>query len=553
MPSNSGETIAQAYVQILPSTEGIQGQLTELLGGETDEAGRKAGGSLAKTLVKGFIAVGAVKAIGDTIKGAFDNYANFEQLSGGVETLFKDSADTVMQYAENAYQTAGLSANQYMETVTSFSASLLQSLDGDTEAAAKAADMAITDMADNANKMGTSMESIQNAYQGFAKQNYTMLDNLKLGYGGTKEEMERLLADASKLSGVEYDISSYADIVEAIHVVQTEMGITGTTAREASETISGSVAATKAAWQNLLTGIADENADMDQLIDNFINSAVTAGENILPRIGQIMTGLGQLISAGAEKLIPIAVQVLTDNLPTLVSAGVTLTISLVTGILSATPELIAAIPDILMAIFNGLRDGWPALKAAGTELLSMVINGIVGAYNDLKQAAQNAIQHVKDGFNARIQEAKNWGRDLVQNFINGLIEKWQALKDQVKAMAQTVKDFLGFSEPKEGPLSNFSTYAPDMVDLWNQGLRDNESKIRQQLSTTFAIGDQMRAMTPVPQYVQAAEGAAARAQTGPRQLVVVLELNRSELGRVVYDLNNEETQRVGVRLAGGVA
>ncbi len=553
MPSNSGETIAQAYVQILPSTEGIQGQLTELLGGETDKAGRKAGGSLGKSLIKGFVAIGAAKVIGDTIKGAFDNYADYEQLSGGVETLFKDSADTVMQYAENAYQTAGLSANQYMETVTSFSASLLQSLDGDTEAAAQAADMAITDMADNANKMGTSMESIQNAYQGFAKQNYTMLDNLKLGYGGTKEEMERLLADASKLSGVEYDISSYADIVEAIHVVQTEMGITGTTATEAAETISGSVAATKAAWQNLLTGIADENADMDQLIDNFVNSAVTAGENILPRIGQILTGLGQLVGTGAEKLIPIAVQVLADNLPTLVSAGVTLTISLVTGILSATPELIAAIPDILMAIFNGLRDGWPALKAACTELLSMVINGIVGAYNDLKQAAQNAIQHVKDGFNARIQEAKNWGRDLVQNFINGLIEKWQALKDQVKAMAQTVKDFLGFSEPVAGPLSDFHTYAPDMVELWNQGLRENESKIRQQLSTTFAIGDQMRAMAPVPQYVQQTEDAAARAQTGPRQLVVVMELNRSVVGRVVYDLNNEETQRVGVQLAGGMA
>ena len=163
------------------------------------------------------------------------------------------------------------------------------------------------------------------------------------------------------------------------------------------------------------------------------------------------------------------------------------------------------------------------------------------------------VSEIPKRFMERVNDAKNWGRDLVQNFINGLIEKWEALKTQVKAMAQTVKDFLGFSEPVAGPLSDFHTYAPDMVDLWNQGLRDNESKIRQQLSTTFAIGDQMRAMAPVPQYVQQTEGAAGRVQTGPRQIVVVLELNRSELGRVVYDLNNEETQRVGVRLAGGMA
>ena len=192
----------------------------------------KLGSGLATAAKVGAAAVAAagtaIVAIG---KQAVEQYAEYEQLVGGVETLFKQSSDVVQQYAANAYKTAGMSANEYMETVTSFSASLLQSLGGDTEAASKYADMAITDMSDNANKMGTSMESIQNAYQGFAKQNYTMLDNLKLGYGGTKEEMQRLLDDAEKLSGVEYDISSYADIVDAIHVVQTEMGITGTTAK----------------------------------------------------------------------------------------------------------------------------------------------------------------------------------------------------------------------------------------------------------------------------------------------------------------------------------
>lgn len=220
----------------------------------------KAGKIIAAGLA---VASAAVIKIG---KDAISAYGDYEQLVGGVETLFKDSSDTVIQNAANAYKTAGMSANEYMETVTSFSASLLQSVGGDTVKAAEQADTAIRDMSDNANKMGTSMEAIQNAYQGFAKQNYTMLDNLKLGYGGTKEEMERLLEDASKLSGIEYDISSYSDIVDAIHIVQNEMGITGTTAKEASTTIQGSISSMKGAWQNLLTGLTDENQNINTLV-----------------------------------------------------------------------------------------------------------------------------------------------------------------------------------------------------------------------------------------------------------------------------------------------
>lgn len=240
----------------------------------------------------------ATTAVGALSKQALDGYASFEQLSGGVETLFKDSADVVMEYANNAYKTAGLSANQYMETVTSFSASLLQSLDGDTKKAAEAADMAITDMSDNANKMGTAIDSIQTAYQGFAKQNFTMLDNLKLGYGGTKEEMQRLLDKANEINAkqgiiTDYQIGSYADIVNAIHVVQSEMGITGTTAAEASTTIEGSVASAKSAWENLVAGLGNENADLGQLTANLVNSVETAAENIIPRIAKIISGLGE--------------------------------------------------------------------------------------------------------------------------------------------------------------------------------------------------------------------------------------------------------------------
>src|SRR5574344_992703 len=249
---------------------------------QVETIGSKLKGGLATAAKVGAAAVAAagtaMVAIG---KQAIEQYAEYEQLVGGVETLFKQSSDTVMGYAENAYKTAGLSANEYMSTVTSFSASLLQSLNNDTAKSAEVADMAITDMSDNANKMGTDMSMIQSAYQGFAKQNYTMLDNLKLGYGGTKTEMERLLADASKLSGVEYNIDNLNDVYEAIHVVQTELGVTGTTAKEASTTIQGSVNSMKSAWTNLVTGIADDNADFDALITNFVDSIMTMADNIL--------------------------------------------------------------------------------------------------------------------------------------------------------------------------------------------------------------------------------------------------------------------------------
>ena len=255
-------------------------------------------GGVAKGVGKSVaIGLGAVgTAVGFIGKQAVASYADYEQLVGGVETLFKDNADAVIANASRAYTSAGLSANDYMQTVTSFSASLLQSVGGDTVKAADMADMAITDMSDNANKMGTSMEMIQNAYQGFAKGNMTMLDNLKLGYGGTKEEMQRLLEEAEKISGIEYDISSYADIVDAIHVVQTEMGITGTTAKEASSTISGSIASTKSAWENLMTGLADSNANIPQLVGNVLSSGTTVLKNIIPVAKQVLASIPEAIS-----------------------------------------------------------------------------------------------------------------------------------------------------------------------------------------------------------------------------------------------------------------
>ena len=250
--------LGQAYVQIMPSAKGISGSIQKQLDPEADSAGKSAGMKIgAGLMVAATAAVAATGvALGKIISSSLSEGANLQQSLGGIETLFKGSADKVKQYANDAYKTAGLSANDYMESVTGFSASLLQSMGGDTEKAAETANMALIDMSDNANKMGTSMESIQYAYQGFAKQNYTMLDNLKLGYGGTKAEMERLLADATKLTGVEYDINNLNDVYNAIHAVQEELGITGTTARESAETFSGSLASMKSAFSNVLGGLS---------------------------------------------------------------------------------------------------------------------------------------------------------------------------------------------------------------------------------------------------------------------------------------------------------
>ena len=265
---------------------------------------KKEGSTAAGKLKLGFTvagaAIGAVAAATAAVgKAAIDAYADYEQLTGGISTLFGESSDTMMRYADEAYKSAGMSANAYMETVTGFSASLLDSLGGDTERAAAAANQAVIDMADNANKMGTDMELIQNAYQGFAKQNFTMLDNLKLGFGGTKEEMQRLLDKATEISGITFDISSFADITEAIHIVQESMGITGTTAEEAASTISGSMASAKAAWMNLLVGIADGTQDLDVLVNNFVDSVCVVAKNLLPRIGTVLKSLAKIAWQGA--------------------------------------------------------------------------------------------------------------------------------------------------------------------------------------------------------------------------------------------------------------
>lgn len=348
--------------------------------------GGKLSGAMGTALKGTGVAIGAaVAGVSALTKSSLEAYADFEQLTGGVETLFKTSADKVMQYADEAYKSAGLSANEYMETVTSFSASLLQGLGGDTDLAADVANQAIIDMSDNANKMGSDMASIQNAYQGFAKQNFTMLDNLKLGYGGTKEEMQRLLDDAEKLQkekfgvDVEYDMNNFADVIQAIHTVQEEMDIAGTTSKEAATTIQGSLGMMKGAWQNLVTGLGDENADLDALIDNFIESVITVGENIMPEVEKILTGIGEMVTTMLPEVIQMIPELINSVLPGIIESASNLVTTLCTAIIDNAPTLIDSALQLILTLTDALLQNLPMLIECGLQAILQLALGIAEA------------------------------------------------------------------------------------------------------------------------------------------------------------------------------
>ena len=679
---------------------------------KTSKFGEAIKGGLATAAKLGAAAIGAAATgISVLVKNSVEAYAEYEQLVGGVETLFKGSADKVVEYANNAYKTAGLSANEYMETVTGFSASLLQALGGDTAKAADMADQAIIDMSDNANKMGSDLASVQKAYGGFARGQFTMLDNLKLGYGGTKSEMERLLADAEKLSGVKYDISNFADITSAIHVIQTEMGITGTTAKEASETISGSLASMKSAWQNLVTGIADENANFDQLIGNFVDSAITAGDNIIPRIEQALVGVGKLVDGLApviadklpeliSKILPpllsaatTLVRALVQSLPTIIKSllealpgviemlidtvadmapelaemGVMIVIALIEGLTVAIPKLIEKLPEIVGSIATTLIENAPKILDAGISLIGALAQGlidgigaaisaagdIVGAISDtfggaissaiewgsnlvsnfasgfsdawesvksvvsnLADGVKNTFHNVMDAVKGTVSEklenvktafeengggikgivaagweaikgyytagfdildkltggklteikdlfvntftnlkdsAINWGKDLISNFVDGIKSMWDKAKGAVSSFAGMIKDFLGFSEPEQGPLSDFHTYAPDMMKLFAEGIKNSESVVTDQIKRSFNFSPTIKADVATNTASAAHEYTVPRNGNGgeSRDVTVVLQLEQSTLARAVFKLYNDENSRVGVRVGDG--
>lgn len=416
----------------------------------------------------------AVDALANLGKSALDSVGQLEQNVGGVETLFGDAADAVIASADRAYQTAGMSANDYMSTVTSFSASLLQSLGGNTEEAAKVADMAIIDMADNANKMGTSMDMIQNAYQGFAKQNYTMLDNLKLGYGGTKTEMERLLADAEKLTGVKYDINNLNDVYQAIHAVQEEMGITGTTAKEAASTLEGSMASAKAAWDNFMNG----SGDADQLADAFATAADNIVKNlaeIIPRFAETLPALGGAIIAQIPGLVAAIV-------PAVLSAGQSVlkqlqdavldfdfagtadkVVQMITGFIESDGlgSLLDTLATIFTGIVNGISSMLPSLLPALVGLISYVVTSLLGQLPAILDCALELILGLAQGILAALPV-------LIEAIPVIVVELAKAVPDIVAAIIDVLAELPGLI----GEV--FAEIVTDLVE-WGQQMLSNAS------------------------------------------------------------------------------
>ena len=478
--------------------------------GKLADAGLKAvkGLAIASTAA---VTAGTV-ALTKLTKAAISGYADYEQLTGGVETLFGAGGKSIEEYAQsvgksvesaksdydklnsaqstvlananNAYKTAGMSANKYMETVTSFSASLISSLGGDTAAAAAKADMAITDMADNVNKMGSNSEDIENAYKGFAKQNYTMLDNLKLGYGGTKEEMQRLLSDAEKFSGVKYDISSYSDVVDAIHIVQTEIGITGTTAKEASSTIQGSMAAMGAAWENFTTGMADPKSNFDTLLNNLIDSVMTFADNIIPRIAatipRIVSGISEVISKLAKYIpgeLKVLIPAVMDGIKNITSAITEIAPELMSIINNLIPELISDIITIIpqfakigisliYTIISGLTENLPQIADCIVEMINSIsellgnedsvskmiegagtlFNGIIAAIPPIIEALINALPNIISAAVQILSEGVPYIIDgsikLLMGIVYALPEIIKVLTDSIPTLITGISDLL---------------------------------------------------------------------------------------------------------------
>ena len=409
--------LAKAYVQIIPSAQGITGKIQEAIDPEAEPAGTSFGGKMVGTLKK----VIATAAIGEALKKTISEGADLEQSIGGIETLFKVSADKVKVNAAEAYKTAGMSANEYMELTTSFSASLLSSLSNDTSKAADVADMAMTDMSDNANKMGSNMEDIKNAYQGMAKQNYTMLDNLKLGYGGTKTEMERLLKDAQKISGVKYDINNLSDVYSAIHVIQGELDITGTTAKEAATTISGSMNSMKAAAQNVMGQIA-LGMDIGPALSALGETTITffAG-NLLPAVANVLSGLPDLIS-GVTSVIVRSMNMAASNMDSIVSQGGQIVLNLASSILENAPFLLEAVLKLAISLGETLiNTDWGAVGQSVMDALSGSIDSAAGEILGIEGG--EILTYLANALEQKLPVLMIEGSSILMSIINGILQK----------------------------------------------------------------------------------------------------------------------------------
>ena len=467
--------LGKAYVQIVPSANGISDAIKKTLGQEIDPAATQGGQSLGKKLGGFAIKAFAAMEVGKFIKNTIEEGARYEQAVGGIETMFKTSSDKMKAYANEAYKTAGISANDYMEQATSFSASLLQSLGGDTSKAAEAANQAIIDMSDNSAKFGTNIADIQHAYQGFAKQNYTMLDNLKLGYGGTKTEMERLLADAEKLSGKKYDISNLSDVYEAIHVIQEEYGIAGTTALEGSATISGSFAQMQSAAQNFMAQLV-AGEDIEGAMNGLIDSAVTFAGNLLPAlmtvleqvpdaIGTLATNLtdklqneearAKMIEAAKNFMLSFGEGVI-QNIPAVLEFLWELIKAIFQVLLETRIEMLQKIGDFMQThLFNVIAEKFEIIKTGIHERVKAIVeavlnffvnmkNGVSERLELMKSAAQEKFQSMKANISGKVTEIVNTVKTKFSDAKNAISERMEAAKNKVKSIIDAIKGFFHF-------------------------------------------------------------------------------------------------------------
>lgn len=583
----NGIELAKAYVQIVPSADGIQGSISRIMGGEASSAGESAGTLLGTKLVGTLKKVIAAAGIGKMISDSLNLGGALQQSIGGIETLFgaggrsieeyaksvgksvdavKDeyaslmqSQQTVFDNAAQAYRTVGLSANEYMEQTTSFAASLLSSVSKDTNAAAQLANMVMVDMADNANKMGTDMASIQNAYQGFAKQNYTMLDNLKLGYGGTQAEMQRLLTDAEKLSGVHYELGNLADMYSAIHIIQTDLDITGTTAKEAATTLTGSFAAMKAAAQNVLgdwsTG-ADLTAPMQALADT---ARTFLQGNLLPMIGNVLAGIPQLVyglvpevlQTGTELVSSLAAgfaqgipAFLSTALPQLLSfteelranagqfvdAGLNCITQLLNGLIAGLPQLIAYVPDIIINIAGIINDNMPKILAQGISIIVQLIAGIIQAVPSLLANWQKILQAIlsvisainwlnigKNILTSVANGVKSMGSSMLTAFKGGFSSALSWIKSlpaqAVKWGKNLIKGFIKGLTGKGNVVSNAATAVTAGISLAEtaSGKQDNWAASWASANTSLGSSAQTVAEIAIPAYTKSGDAAAASA------------------------------------------
>lgn len=433
-------------------------------------------GSAASTVGKGIFNVAtnvAKVSVAATTAGAaavsalttlaINSYADYEQLVGGVETLYKDSAAKVQQYAADAYKTSGMTANEYMTTATSYAAALVSSLGGDTEQAAELSNMAVSDMADNWNKFGSSADSVQDAYNGFAKGQFQLLDNLKLGYGGTKEEMERLLDDANKLNAAQgkytdYSIDSFSDIILAIHDIQTEYDITGTTAKEASTTISGSLSATKAAWANLVTGVADDNANFEQLISNFVNSATTAASNIIPRIEVALNGAAKLIESLVPPIMAELPSLIETVLPQLAQSAVNIVQTLVTGISANAAQLIDSAIQIITVLGNGIYQMLPTVAQSALQIVLTLVSKLNENLPQMLDTAGQMLIAFVDGVSEHLPDIMLAAASIVETLLTYFIEHLPDIVEGAMQMGNAVIDGIidGISAAWDGLVSWFN-------------------------------------------------------------------------------------------------